>query len=107
MHSKALHIVCITHCRLKRHVRIQKRSLKESEEGATADLEFDEECGPPPPMEIAPDLEINEMSTPTAKDTQEMQNIKQVHQEQISMLIKKKLKASQQKTGRLKKGMQL
>ena len=107
MHSKELHIVCITHCRLKRHVRIQKRSLKESDEGVTADLKFDEECGPPPAMKIAPDLEINEMSTRTANDTQEKQNIKQVHQEQISMLIKKKLKASQQKTRQLKKGMQL
>ena len=64
-------------------------------------METDNECGPPPAKKIAPDLEMNEMSIPTAKGTQEME-VKQVHQEQVSML-KKKLKASQQKTRRLKK----
>ena len=68
----------------------------------TADLEIDEECGPPPAKKVAPDHEVNDMSTPTAKDTQEMEKMKQAHQEQVSTL-KKKLKASQQKTRRLKK----
>ena len=62
----------------------------------TADLEIDEECGPPPAKKVSPDHEVNNMSTPTAKDTQEIEKIKQAHQEQVSTL-KKKLKASQQK----------
>ena len=65
----------------------------------TADLETDEECGPPRENKIAPDLEMNEMSTPTAKDTQKMEKIKQVHLEQVSMLKKNKMNE--------KKGMQL
>ncbi len=51
---------------------------------------------------MALDFEVNEMCTPTAKDTQEMEKIKQAHQEQVSTL-NKKLKSSQQKTRRLKK----
>ena len=91
---------------IKKACKVTKRLFKESDEGVTADLEFGEECGPTPAKKIAPDLEMNEMSAPTAKDTQEMEKIKHAHQEQVSTL-KKKLKASQQKTRRLKKGMQL
>ena len=79
--------------------KASKRLLKESDGGVTADLETDEECGPPRENKIAPDLEMNEMSTPTAKDTQKMEKIKQVHLEQVSMLKKNKMTE--------KKGMQL
>ena len=78
---------------IKKTRKAIKRLFKESDEGVTADLEFDEDCGTPPAKKIAPDLEMNKMSAPTAKDTQEME--KQAHQEQVSTL-KKKLKASQQ-----------
>ena len=65
-------------------------------------METDEGCGPPPAKKMALDFEVNEMCTPTDKDTQEMEKIKQAHKEQVSTL-KKKLKSSQQKTRRLKK----
>ena len=65
-------------------------------------METDEGCGPPPAKKMALDFEVNEMCTPTDKDTQEMEKIKQAYKEQVSTL-KKKLKSSQQKTRRLKK----
>ena len=82
---------------IKKARKATKRLFKESDEGMTADLEFDEKCGPPPAKKIAPDIEMNEMSAPTANDTQEMEKIKQARQEQVSTL-KKKVKAFQQKT---------
>jgi len=63
---------------------------------------MDDECIPPPAKKTALDSEVNELHTPSTKDTEEIQKIKQVHAKKVSVL-KKKLRLSQQRARRLNK----